>query len=313
MPQGSVLGPVLFLMYVNDICEGILSPIRLFADDCVLYRKVETRDDHTILQQDLSRLSDWAKLWDMSFNVKKCAHMCISLKRQPLACNFTISDQPVPKTTSYKYLGVTITDNLSWNSHAQKISSKAARTLGIIRRALGKCDLKVRDIAYKQLVRPQLEYASCAWNPHIQRDVNIVENIQRQGARFVLHDYSRESSVTSMLSTLHWDTLQHRRLLSQCEMFYKIHHKFVYISMPHQIRLSSNSRPQRSQNTGHQLKYTQPFCRVNCYMYSMFPRAVRIWNTLPKAAATSTSIAGFRGATLPVIQEMLPPPPLKML
>ncbi|XP_063960224.1 uncharacterized protein LOC135155243 [Lytechinus pictus] len=130
----------------------------------------------------------------MSFNVKKCAHMCITLKRQPLVCNFTISDQPVPTATSCKYIGVTITDNLCWNSHAQKISSKAACTLGIIRRALGKCDLKVRDIAYKQLVRPQLEYASCAWNPHIQKDVNITENIQRQGARFVLHDYSRESS-----------------------------------------------------------------------------------------------------------------------
>ncbi|XP_041469949.1 uncharacterized protein LOC121419559 [Lytechinus variegatus] len=313
VPQGSVLGPVLFLLYTNDICECISSLIRLFADDCVLYRKVETRADHAILQRDLSTLSDWAKLWDMSFNVKKCVNMCISLKRQPLACNFTISDQPIPTATSCKYLGVTITDNLSWNSHAQKISSKAARTLGIIRRALGKCDLKVRDIAYKQLVRPQLEYASCAWNPHIQKDVNIIESIQRQGARFVLHDYSRESSVTSMLSTLHWDTLQHRRLLSQCEMFYKIHHNFVYINMPHQIKLSSNSRPQRSQHTGHQLKYTQPFCRVNCYMYSMFPRTIRIWNTLPNAAVTSTSIAGFRGATLPIIQQMLPPPPLKML
>ena len=84
VPQGSVLGPVLFLLYINDISEGISSSIRLFADDCVLYRQTQTRDDLNKLQQDLTTLAEWAKLWDMSFNVKKCAHMCISLKRHPI-------------------------------------------------------------------------------------------------------------------------------------------------------------------------------------------------------------------------------------
>ena len=162
VPQGSVLGPALFLVYINDICEEVSSSIRLFADDCVLYRSIHTRDDHIALQQDLSTLADWADLWDMAFNVKKCAHMCISLKRHPLTFYFNISGKGIPKATSYKYLGVTVANNLSWNTHAQKIQAKAARTLGVVRRALGKCEQKVKDIAYKQLVRPQLEYASSA-------------------------------------------------------------------------------------------------------------------------------------------------------
>ena len=169
VPQGSVLGPVLFLLYINDISDGVLSSIRLFADDCVLYRQVQTREDYTMLQQDLSTLSQWAKLWDMSFNVKKCAHMCISLKRKPAINDYNIDGQHVPKETTYKYLGVTVSNDLSRNTHAQKIQARAARTLGVIRRALGKCDQKVKDLAYKQLVRPQLEYASCAWSPHVPK------------------------------------------------------------------------------------------------------------------------------------------------
>ena len=250
----------------------------------------------------------------MSFNVKKCAHMCISLKLKPTVNDYNIDGQQVPKETTYKYLGVTVSNDLSWNTHAQKIQARAARTLGVIRRAIGKCDQKVNDLAYKQLVRPQLEYASCAWSPHVQKDVNKLESIQRQAARFVLHDYRRESSVTAMLSSLGWDTLQNRRLLSQCEMLYKIHHMHVNITMPSELCLSSGmSRPQRSQYSRHDLKYNQPFCRVNCYMNSMFPRSIRIWNTLPNNVVTSSSLAGFRGAALPIIRDMLPPPGLKML
>ena len=120
VPHGSVLGPVL---YINDISDGVLSSIRLFADDCVLYRQVQTREDYTMLQQDLLTLSQLAKLWDMSFNVKKCAHMCIPLKRKPTINDYNMDGQQVPKETTYKYLGVTVPNYLSWNTHAQKIQA----------------------------------------------------------------------------------------------------------------------------------------------------------------------------------------------
>ena len=139
--------------------------------------------------------------------------------------------------------------------------------------------------------------------------IRAIESIQRQAARFVLHDYRRESSVTTMLSSLGWDTLQHRRLLNQCEMLFKVHHKLVQISLPPDIRLITGiTRPQRAQHQSHNFRFTQPFCRVNCYMYSMFPRAVRVWNTLPSNAVTANTILGFRGAALPAIQTMAPPP-----
>ncbi|XP_072164246.1 uncharacterized protein [Diadema setosum] len=215
--------------------------------------------------------------------------------------------QEVPQTKSYKYLGVTITNDLSWGVHTQKTQAKASRTLAIIRRTLGKCDKKVKVAAYNQLVRPQLEYATCTWNPHTQKDSQILENIHRQAARFVSHDYSRESSVTSMLSSLDWDTLQHCRILHKSEMLYKIHYGFVNIAMPEEIRIAQNN------TRNHNLSYLQPFPRVNCHLYSFYPRAIRIWNTLPAKVGTSGTLMTFRSAAFPVIRHMAPPPTLKML
>ena len=100
-----------------------------------------------------------------------------------------------------------------------------------------------------------------------------------------------------MSSSLGWNTLQHRRLLSQCEMIFKIHHKLVNISMPSEVQLySGNLRTLRSHHVGHNLRYIQPFGRINCYMYSIFPRAIRIWNTLPNTAVTSNYSSWIPGS-----------------
>ena len=188
--------------------------------------------------------------------------------------------------------------------------AKAARSLGLIRRTLGKCNQEVKETAYNTLVRPQLEYATSAWNPHTERNNRIVESVQRQAARFVMHDYHRESSVTDMLNTLHWDTLQTRRLLHQTEMFYHIHCGMVNINPPSEIERLP--RPARSLSShSHNLSYKQPYTRVDCYLYSMYPRAIHVWNRLPVAAVTADSIHGFRRAALPTVRGMMPPPFLK--
>ena len=226
---------------------------------------------------------------------------------------YTLNNDPLAHVPSYKYLGVTITSNLSWTAHTQRVQAKAARSLGVIRRTLGKCDRKVKETAYKQLVRPQLEYACCAWNPYTQKDIQALEGIQRQAARFVLRDYRRESSVTEMLSTLKWDTLQHRRLSTQCEMLFKVHHHLVNINMPREIKLQKKSTRNLRSQQGHDMRYIQPQCRINAYMYSMFPRATRIWNSLPGGAVNSNTLVKFREETIRVIRTLTPPRTLQIL
>ena len=192
----------LFLLYINVINEGVSSTIRLFTDDSVIYRHIDNQNDQHLLHEDLKRFFDWAKKWDMEFNTKKCTHLCVTLKRSPLQYTFTINEQPIPQKKSCRYLGVTIAHDINWNTHSEQLRAKAAKSLGLVRRTLGACSREVKEAAYMTLVRPQLEYAACAWNPHTSRNVNIIESVQRQAACFVIHQYDRQASVTSMLEKL---------------------------------------------------------------------------------------------------------------
>ena len=176
--------------------------------------------------------------------------------------------------------------------------------MGILRRNLGSCSKKVRETAYKTLVRPQLEFSSCAWNPHKRCNINLLEGIQRQAARFVTQDFRRTSSVTNMISLLAWNSLEQRRMFTQCEMFFKIHKNMVNIPLTPGIHPVLHQRELRG-HTAHPFIFHQLPCRVDCYKYSFFPRVIPIWNRLPAVAVTSSSIAGFRNAAVPSIIAMM--------
>ena len=132
VPQGSFLGPVLFLLYINDITDSINSNIRLFADDSILYREIQTPKDHDILQTDLSKLSEWATKWQMNFNIATCHLLRITQKRKPSHFTYTITNQPITQVESHPYLGITIDSKLSWSKHIHTTTSQCARTLGLL-------------------------------------------------------------------------------------------------------------------------------------------------------------------------------------
>ena len=121
IPQGSVLGPVLFLLFIKDITDEFTYTVRLFADDSVIYRNIKTPEDQILLHRDLLTVFNWAKIWGMSLNVKKCVHLTISNKRQPLTYVYTIDGDAIPHERSTKYLGVTISSDLSWTTHIEGI------------------------------------------------------------------------------------------------------------------------------------------------------------------------------------------------
>ena len=113
MPQGSVLGPLLFLVYINDMPAATKSTLRLFADDSLLYRRVKTPQDAEILQVDLDALQRWETTWQMAFNPSKCEIISITRKKKPLQTAYTIHGHTLNKVKKGKYLGVTIAENLS--------------------------------------------------------------------------------------------------------------------------------------------------------------------------------------------------------
>ncbi len=208
VPQGTILAPVLFLLYINDISENIKSQIRLFAEDGIIYREINNDQDRVTLQEDLDNLNNWANKWQLNFNFSKYYHLGITNKRDPETYSYMMNNQIINRVSSTKYLGITITHNLNWNKHCDIICGKANSTLGLLRRILGECNAAVKSKAYTSLVRPQLEYASTAWNPYTKRNINKIEMVQCRAARFVFNDYSRASHVSPMIDRLGWDNLQ---------------------------------------------------------------------------------------------------------
>ena len=289
VPQGSVLGPLLFLAYINDLPSRVKSTVRLFADDCLMYRTIKNHDDAWQLQEDIDSLQQWESEWLMSFNPDKCEVIHITNKRNPLKSTYSIHDTPLQPTDSAKYLGATITPNLSWKTHIDNNTKKANSTLSFLRRNISSCPPSVKETAYKTYVRPIVEYASSVWSPHAETHINQLEMVQRRAARFVKKDYQRKSSVTTMLQALKWDTLQHRRNVARVTMLYKTINGLVDIIPTPPLRQSRSKR-------FHTQHFTQISCSKSAYQHSFFPAAVVLWNHLSQHAVSQPTIEGFKAA-----------------
>ena len=308
VPQGSVIGPALFLLYINDINTNIQSKMRLFADDSVIYRQILSEEDHATLQQDLNILADWSTKWLMGFNIKKCAILTITRKRNPSMYQYTLLNEAIPRTECYKYLGINISKDLRWNTHCQSTLLKANKTLGLLRRTLSPCSKDVKARAYQALVRPQLEYGAEAWNPYSSTTIQRLEQVQKAAARFVYRDYRRSTSASALVLSLHWDLLHTRRLLAQSTMLFKIHYSYVNISLP-AIIIPASYLGRHDNN----LKYAVPAATIDPYKFSFSPRTIRVWNQLPCAAVNATSVAAFQEAALPAIRQLQPPAGSRLL
>ena len=198
--QGTVLGPLLFLLYVNDIGDKI-SPqttIKLFADDALLYRTINDPADQIQLQHDLDTMIEWSKTWLMRFNAKKCHLLKITRQRKPPQTQYSIDNSHLEEVQHHPYLGVELTSDLTWKSHISNISGRANRILNLLRMHLYGCSQEVKSRAFTTLVRPHLEYSSTVWDPYFKQDKQSFEKIQRKGARFVTGNYSYQQSVTSV-------------------------------------------------------------------------------------------------------------------
>ena len=156
VPQGSVLGPMLFLLYINDINNAIKSQIKLFTDDSVLYRNIRIQNDQVILQNHLDTISSWAEKWLMELNINKCSVLSITLKRNSILHDYDILGAMLKRVTNHDYLGVTISRDLNWLRHVTKISNKASRTLGLLKRTLSPCSQNVNLLPTKCLFAPNL-------------------------------------------------------------------------------------------------------------------------------------------------------------
>jgi hypothetical protein len=195
VPQGSVLGPLLFILYVNDISDEIkFSECRLYADDTVLCSNLSQRPDG--LQNDINALYQWGNKWGMQFNLSKCAHMQFG-KASP-TIRLKLGDSCIPNASTIKYLGVHIDSDLKWNTHVTKTVAKANRSLGLIKRNLREAPTKTKLVAFNSVVRPILEYASQVWSPHQAGLSKSIDMVQRKAMRWIYWIRKRDSVTECM-------------------------------------------------------------------------------------------------------------------
>jgi ribonucleases P/MRP protein subunit RPP40 len=278
VPQGTVLGPILFLIYINDLPDKIKSKCRLFADDSLLYRKITSEEDIIQLQKDLEEVILWCNTWHMTLNLDKCEHMNVTSKHASSNAEYTLDQHHLTKVKDYKYLGLHISDNLSWSKHINYVTNKANKVLYVTKLALARSTQKVKETAYKSIVRPLVEYSSSVWDPYYANQIDSVEMIQRKAARFCLNRYQKMDSVTDMLQQLNWKPLASRRKASRLAAFSKVFNRDESLDDLSSLVIQAPYNGLRNANP---LRIQSLTCRKNIGHYSFIPRSIREWNMLP--------------------------------
>ena len=289
VPQGSVLGPLLFLIYIDDVARVPLSEgtsLVLYADDMLLYRAIDGPEDFATLQRDINAVNNWVSNNYLQFNVSKCKFMHISHKRQfhhPIP-DLLLDGQSLERVTSFKYLGILLTSDLKWSCHIESICSKARKILGLIyRRFCEHAEPSALLQLYMSLVRPHLEYGCHIWDPHLQKDKVMLENVQKFGLRICARQW--DLGYNELLSNFHAPTLQDRRLYHKLCNMYKIVNNLI--SFPPSIFVPRHS-------SHHANTYVQPFAHSNAFLHSYVPSTVSSWNSLSSNITNQPTLPTFK-------------------
>ena len=275
VPQGSVLGPLLFLIYINDIPEHIHSKIYMFADDTKFLQIITSYSDRISMQDDVASLLNWCKDWKLGLNLSKCCSMTFSLSSKD-ALTYRIIDSEVKQVDTHRDLGIVVSHNLSWNDHYSAICSNAYSTLNFIRRQIpiSSC-VHLKKSLYLSLVRSKISYCSQVWSPMYIKDIKRLETVQRRASKFILSyqplNYKERLISLDLLPLMYWFDLQDVLFLVKCLKNPPDNFKVLdFVTF-----CDSNTR---SCSNG-KLKYS--FKRGSATRHYYFNRVVRLWNQLP--------------------------------
>jgi len=198
VPQGSILGPLLCLLYIDDLATVVHhSTIQLFADDVAIYNEVKSYEDCEKLQDDLNWIFLWTVKWQLRLNSQKCDAIMITRKRNPPTHTYCVNGSPITWKSIVRYLGVYINSTLNWTDHT---AAKATRRLNLLCHSLWGCSSLVKSLVYKASVRPVLEYAAQVWNPYTRRNINAWEAVQHRAACWAARIPSQSSGQSHLMN-----------------------------------------------------------------------------------------------------------------
>ena len=258
------MGPLLFLIFINDLPVAATSKTRLFADDYIRYRQIYNHDDSITLQQDLDNLEAWEKMCGMQFHPEKCISLSVTRSQTPFHINYILKGHTLESVTTAKYLGIAISKDMTWNTHINNITPKANKIIGFLRRNLPIQNTVAKTLAYKSMVRSNLEYCASVWSPHTEKLKNKLGQVERRAARYVTNHYHNTSSVSAMLNHLQLPILEHRRNLNRITMLYKITNNLIAVDP----KLYLTPQSSLSTRNNSPLQYQIISTRTNYYKYN---------------------------------------------
>ena len=295
VPQGSVLGPLLFLIFMNDITFVTqFCKIRLFADDTCLFIEVDNPDLGTQqLNTDLESINDWAKKWLVTFSPPKTEEMIISNKKNQNYPPLQLNNHTIKTVRDHKHLGITFSKDLSWKVHIQEIAKKANRRLGILQPLKYKLDRKSLEVLYKSFVRPLLEYGDVIWHipdPH-NHLLNTLDKVHKTAAKLITGATTR-CQTTDLLKEAGWESLAERRIQHRVALMFNI---TTGTAPPYLQDIAPTTVQQRTTyNLRNRGDLDQPMARLVPFANSFFPATTKLWNTMPDAIKNSTSPDSFK-------------------
>ena len=283
VPQGSVLGPVLFLAYINDLPRLVTCKLVLFADDIKLWTQIESIADYLRLQSDLDVLYDWSVENKLPFNFRKCEMLQIG-KNFPFS--YHLGPENLNWTTSAKDLGVWICGSLKNSLQCEAVYKRASGLLGMLRRIFGRFSPVTLPRIVNTYILPVMEYASQAWTPWLRKDVLVLEKIYHRATKLVkgLQNLTYEER----LAQLDLVTLSHRRIRSDLILTFKI-----LQSPNHPLRHLFQYRSIRSTRS-HAATLAIPHSRLNCRRYFYSVRVCFLWNSLPESIVDASCVQTFK-------------------
>ena len=294
IPQGSVLGPILFVIFINDLPNSVMSTSYLFADDTKLYRSIKEESDRTILQKDLDSLFDWSTQWLLKFHPDKCKVIRVRNKRKVVDDrSYTMKTYEGSETSleivdGEKDIGVYVDPHLTFEKHMSTQINKANQMVGLIRRSFRYMDYATFALLFKALVRPHLEYANSVWCPYRKKDIEAIENVQRRATK-MLPNLSN-LSYTERLRKLKLPSLRFRRLRGDMIETFKIlsgiFDKRVTEEMFELTPIDSSTR-------GHKYKIVKQRCRLDQRKNYFTNRVVDTWNNLPESVVSAKTVKSF--------------------
>ena len=283
VPQGSVLGPLLYLIYTCDVPSMLTCKCSLYADDTKIYSNPLI--DSIQLQLDLDNIVKWCDDWLIPLNINKCVVLHMG-KLNP-SLNYHIGSTSIVTAATYKDLGVYITSDLSWSHHISQCVSKAKRSLYLIKKVFSKPDVSTCGCLYKTYVRPLLEYGSAVWTPKLVRDQNLIESVQRAATRlpygFVRPSYEERLRIFNIPSEM--NRLKRGDLITT----YRVLHDTFSVDLKYLFNRVVDARLR-----GHSFKLCHE--RYHCTARENFlcNRVFGCWNALPDFIVSSTSINSFK-------------------